>query len=197
VSGPVIIGCCGANLASLGFAFERLGVSIPVVNKPAEIKNASHVILPGVGAAKAAMERLQAAGFADVIPRLSQPVLGICVGMQMLFTGSGEEDTDCLGIIDARVERLPDTRDLPVPEMGWNQVTFEEDCPLLDGIESGSYAYFVHSYAAPPGPYTQAITNYGVDFSAVVKQNNFYGTQFHPERSSAMGSRLLQNFLDL
>lgn len=193
----VIIGCCGANLASLAFAFERLGRDVTVTEDPERVRRASHVILPGVGAARDAMTRLQRAGFVELIPTLEQPVLGICLGMQLLFTASDEEDTPCLDVIRERVRRLPEEPSMPVPEMGWNQVEFESPGALLDGIRSGGYAYFVHSYAAPLGPYTRATADYGGPFSAVVEQGNFHGTQFHPERSSLLGARVLENFLKL
>lgn len=192
-----MIGCCGANLASLRFAFARLGCDIEVSNAPDDLENATHVVLPGVGAAKDAMRRLDEHGLTEVLPTLEVPVLGICLGMQLLFSHSDEEDATCLGIIDARVERLPDKPDLPVPEMGWNQLEISAPSQLLAGIDPGAYAYFVHSYAAPEGPYTEALTEYGCSFSSVVNQGNFYGTQFHPERSSATGARILKNFLEL
>jgi imidazole glycerol-phosphate synthase subunit HisH len=197
VSGPIVIGCCGANLASLGFAFARLGFEIPVTVDPERVVRASHVILPGVGAAKDGMARVTAAGFAEVIPALKQPVLGICVGMQLLFAGSDEEDTTCLGIIDARVRRLDPSGRLPVPEMGWNGLQKSGASRLLDGVPNGGYAYFLHSYAAPVGPYTRATSDYGGAFTAVAEQDNFFGTQFHPERSSALGATVLDNFLKL
>jgi glutamine amidotransferase len=192
----IIIGSSGANLASLGFALRRLGVDAPVTEDPARVTAAKRVILPGVGAAADAMERLQAAGLSELIPELEQPVLGICLGMQLLFNGSEEDDAACLGIIDADVKRLPSLPELPVPEMGWNELENLADSRLLDGIDGG-YAYFVHSYAAPVGPYTRATANYGRDFSAVVQQANFAGTQFHPERSARLGARILKNFLSL
>ncbi len=194
---PVVIGCCGANLASLGFALARLGLEAPVTADPERVEAATHVILPGVGAARNAMERLRAAGLAAVVPRLTQPVLGICVGMQLLFESSEEEDADCLGIIAERVRRLPQPEGLPVPHMGWNELELRGPCGVLDGIGDGAYAYFVHSYAAPVGPYTRAASRYGIEFSAVVEQGNFFGTQFHPERSSEVGTRILDNFLKL
>jgi len=129
------------------------------------------------------------------LPTLTVPVLGICLGMQLMFRHSAEEDTPCLGIIDADIARLPDAPDLPIPEMGWNQVVFDRESPLTQGIVSGSYAYFVHSYAAPLGPWTRATTDYGRPFASIVTQGNFYGTQFHPERSAAIGARILANFL--
>jgi len=193
----VIIPSCGSNLASLQFALERLGADVPLTEDPVRIRAASHVILPGVGAAAPGMERLAAAGLVDLIPTLTQPVLGICLGMQLLFARSEEEDTRCLGVIDATVRRFAASSDLPVPQMGWNELAPVGSSPLLDGVPKGSHAYFVHSYAAPPGDYTRALTTYGVPFSAVVEQGNFYGTQFHPERSSRAGSQILGNFLKI
>jgi glutamine amidotransferase len=193
----VIIGSSGANLASLGFALERLDMKAPVSEDPDRVARAKRVILPGVGAAADAMARLRARGLAEVLPTLTQPVLGICLGMQLLFSESQEDDAECLGIIDADVQRIPDGADLPVPEIGWNELEDIRDCPLLSGIEPGSYAYFVHSYIAPIGPYTRAVAEYGGPFSAVVQQRNFFGTQFHPERSSRVGARILENFLRL
>ena len=193
----VIIPSCGSNLASLQFALERLGVEVPLTEDAARIRAASHVILPGVGAAAPGMERLAAAGLVDLIPTLTQPVLGICLGMQLLFARSEEEQTPCLGVIDAEVRRLPASPDLPVPQMGWNDLEAVGESPLLTGVPSGTYAYFVHSYAAPPGPYTRAVATYGVSFSAVIQQGNFFGTQFHPERSSRGGAQILDNFLNI
>jgi glutamine amidotransferase len=193
----VIIGSCGSNLASLGFALERLGVDAPVTTDPERVRAASHVILPGVGAAGVAMSRLAADGLVDVVPALEQPVLGICLGMQLLFAGSDEDDTQCLGVIDARASRFPQSSELPVPQMGWNRVEPVAACPLLAGVEAGAYAYFIHSYAVPPGPYARAVAHYGVPFSAVIEHGNFFGTQFHPERSSASGARILDNFVKI
>ncbi|HEX5048290.1 MAG TPA: imidazole glycerol phosphate synthase subunit HisH [Gammaproteobacteria bacterium] len=194
---PVIIGSCGANLASLKFALARLGVDAPVVTDAAAVRSASHVILPGVGAARPAMERLAADGLAEVVPALTQPVLGICLGMQLLFAESDEDDTRCLGIVGARVRRLPQGPDLPVPQMGWNRIRPAGSTPLLAGVEDGAYAYFVHSYAAPVGAFTRATADYGGAFTAVIEQGNFFGTQFHPERSSQVGAAILDNFLHI
>ncbi len=191
----IIIGSSGANLASLGFALRRLGCEAPVTEDAERITSARRIILPGVGAAADAMQRLRAAGIDGLIPELEQPVLGICLGMQLLFTRSEEDDAQCLGIISAEIGRLPDAPGLPVPEMGWNELERLEDSPLLSGIDTGGYAYFVHSYAAPVGSYTRAQADYGGYFSAVVQQGNFFGTQFHPERSSSLGSKVLENFL--
>ena len=193
----VIIGSTGANLASLDFALRRLGCAAAVSEDSDTIRQAERVILPGVGAAADAMQRLEAAGIDSLIPELEQPLLGICLGMQLLFERSEEDDAQCLGVIPEEIRRLPDLADLPVPEMGWNSIEKLEPCPLLAGIESGGYAYFVHSYAAPIGPYTRAQADYGGYFSAVVQDRNFFGTQFHPERSSTFGSRILANFLKL
>lgn len=193
----VIIPSCGSNLASLKFALERLGADVPLTEDHGRIRAASHVILPGVGAAAPGMSRLAAAGLVELIPTLEQPVLGICLGMQLLFTRSEEEDTACLGIIDATVARLPGSPDLPVPQMGWNGLEVVADTPLLAGVANGAYAYFVHSYAAPVGDYTAAVTTYGRTFSSVIRQKNFFGTQFHPERSSRLGAQILDNFLKL
>ena len=193
----VIIGCCGANLASLAFALQRLGCDAPISEDPERVRRASHVILPGVGAADDAMSRLDRAGFSELVPRLTQPVLGICLGMQLLFAASAEDDARCLGIIPERVAALPHAPGLPVPHMGWNQLEIGAETTLLRNVASGDYAYFVHSYAAPVGSYTRATADYGVQFSAVVEQDNFFGTQFHPERSSKLGATLLANFLEL
>lgn len=193
----VIIGCCGANLASLEFALARLGVHAAVTEDPERVRRATHVLLPGVGAAKDAMTRLERAGFAELVPSLTQPVLGICLGMQVLFEESAEERTKCLGVLSGRVERLPERSGLPIPQMGWNGIVPTAPTPLLEGIEIGAYAYFVHGYAAPVGAYTRATAEYGVPFSAVIEQGNFFGTQFHPERSSAVGARILANFVKL
>ena len=193
----VVIGSCGSNLASLGFALKRLGVDAPVTEDPERVRRATHVILPGVGAAAPGMARLAAAGLAEIVPTLTQPVLGICLGMQLLFAGSDEDDATCLGVIEARVTRLPQSSDLPVPQMGWNQLELVADSALLAGVERGAFAYFIHSYAAPVGSFTRAVTRYGVPFSAVIEQGNFFGTQFHPERSARVGAQVLENFLKI
>ena len=193
----VVIGSCGSNLASLGFALKRLGVDAPVTEDPERVRRATHVILPGVGAAAPGMARLAAAGLAEIVPTLTQPVLGICLGMQLLFAGSDEDDATCLGVVEARVTRLPQSSDLPVPQMGWNQLELVADSALLAGVERGAFAYFIHSYAAPVGSFTRAVTRYGVPFSAVIEQGNFFGTQFHPERSARVGAQVLENFLKI
>ena len=192
-----IIANGGANIASLRFALDRLGASSQLTADVDELRRASRVILPGVGAAADAMERLHSLGLASVIPMLTQPVLGICLGMQLLFAGSEEGDTACLGIFPARVSRFPDRQGFPVPHMGWNQVVPQPGSPLTRGLVDDAYVYFVHSYAAPVGPWTEAVTDYGGEFSAIVRHANFHGAQFHPERSSRAGQRILANFLAL
>jgi glutamine amidotransferase len=192
-----IIANGGANIASLRFALDRLGASSQLTADVDELRRAPRVILPGVGAAADAMERLHALGLASVIPTLTQPVLGICLGMQLLFEVSEEGDTECLGILPARVTRFPDRQGFPVPHMGWNQVVPQPGSSLTRGLGDDAYVYFVHSYAAPVGPWTEAVTDYGGEFSAIVRHANFHGAQFHPERSSRAGQRLLANFLAL
>jgi len=201
VTDVAIVDNGGANIASLCYALERLGATSRLTADPAELRAAPRVILPGVGAAADAMARLHALGLAEIIPQLTRPVLGICLGMQLLFASSEEgedgSDTECLGLIAERVARFPRREDLPVPHMGWNQLRLVAESPLLAGIGDGEYVYFVHSYAAPPGPWTLAATDYGGEFSAAVRLGNFHGVQFHPERSAGVGSRVLANFLEL
>ena len=193
----VIIDSGGANLASLLFAFERLGAAARVTTNAAEITSAKRVLLPGVGAAGNAMQRLRDSGVATLLPTLKQPVLGICLGMQLLFSHSEEGSTQCLGIVPENVRRLKPAPGLPVPHMGWNQLTRLKDDPILEGIGTDDYVYFVHGYAAPVSAVTLATTDYGVALSAVVRKGNFWGTQFHPERSAGAGARVLANFLRL
>ena len=161
------------------------------------IRGADHVILPGVGAAADAMQRLRDSGLVDVIRGLRQPVLGICLGMQLLADASEEEDVDCLGIIPGVARRLQVAEGFPVPNMGWCPVTRTAGTDLLEGIPDGSYFYFVHSYALPVSDFTLATARHAATFSAVIGRDNFVAAQFHPERSSADGARLLRNFLDV
>jgi imidazole glycerol-phosphate synthase subunit HisH len=193
----VIVASGGANIASLQFALQRLEVAAAVSADARQIRAASHVILPGVGAAADAMSRLRSSQLDAVIPTLQQPVLGICLGMQLLYEASQEGSTPCLGIIPGRASRFPPASTRPVPHMGWNTLDIQRPCALLAGLVDGDYAYFVHSYALPLGPATIAATQYGEPFSACVQWHNFYGAQFHPERSAAVGARLLENFLSI
>jgi glutamine amidotransferase len=190
-----IVASGGANIASLQFALERLQVASVVSADETAIRAASHVILPGVGAAADAMSRLRQSRLDALIPLLRQPVLGICLGMQLLFEASQEGDARCLGIIPGRAARLEPSQDRPVPHMGWNTLEIRHPCSLLAGLDHGDYAYFVHSFALGVNAATVATTDYGTPFSACVQWRNFYGTQFHPERSAAVGARLLRNFL--
>ena len=191
----VIIDSGGANLASLEFALERLGARAHVTSDRQTIAAAPRVILPGVGCAADAMRRLASAGLTQELPRLTQPVLGICLGMQLLYRHSEEGPTDCLGILPDTVARLHPSADRPVPHMGWNQLRPLAADPLLEGWRAGDYVYFVHSYAAPVTASTLAVTDYGASLTAIVRRGNFWGTQFHPERSARAGARVLHNFL--
>lgn len=192
-----IIDSGGANIASLQFAIERLGVPSQLTTNARVIRDATHVILPGVGAAADCMGRLEHAGLVEVILSLQQPFLGICVGMQLLFDSSEEGDVDCLGLLPGRVRRFPQRERLSVPHMGWNQLEIVRPTPLLKEFTEQDYVYYVHSYCAPVDDDTLATTFYGEQFSAVVQRENIFGVQFHPERSAKSGARLLQNFLDL
>jgi glutamine amidotransferase len=197
VTDLVIIDSGGANLASLQFALERLGARTAVTADARTIAAAPRIVLPGVGSAPDAMARLQRSGVAELLPTLRQPVLGICLGMQLLFERSAEGSTRCLGILPGAARRLQAAPGRPVPHMGWNQLTLTRSDPLLEGIVPGEYFYFVHSYALPASELTLAQTQYGEAISAVVRRGNFWGAQFHPERSASAGARLLGNFLRL
>ena len=197
MSDVVIVASGGANIASLQYALQRLDAAAEVSADGGRIRAATHVILPGVGAAADAMSRLRRAQLQQVIPGLTQPVLGICLGMQLLHEESDEGPAACLGIIPGRAARFPDAPGRPVPHMGWNTLQLRRPSALLAGVADQDYAYFVHSYALPVGEATVAASCYGDAFSACVEWNNFYGTQFHPERSAALGARLLRNFLAL
>jgi imidazole glycerol-phosphate synthase subunit HisH len=193
----VIIASGGANIASLQFALERLGAHSVVSADAEQVRQASHVILPGVGAAADAMSRLRRKDLDTLIPSLQQPVLGICLGMQLLFEASDEGHANCLGVIPGRASRFTASTGRPVPHMGWNTLQIERHHALLDGVSQGDYAYFVHSYALSTSAATIASCHYGDSFSACVQWRNFYGAQFHPERSAQVGARLLHNFLRL
>jgi len=186
----------GANIASLQFALSRLGYEgVPTADIPF-IETAAHVILPGVGAASAAMVRLHDRGLDRIIHTLRQPVLGICLGLQLMFDRSDENDTRCLGILEGRARLIEPAPGRPVPHMGWNQVhRTGKSSDLLDGIDEGAYFYFVHSYAVDAGAATIASTCYGKTFTAIAERDNFVATQFHPEKSGPQGQRLLRNFL--
>jgi phosphoribosylformimino-5-aminoimidazole carboxamide ribotide isomerase len=177
----VLVDAGGSNLASVQAAFARLGITAPVVSDWERIQQATHVVLPGVGAAASAMLRLSSFDLVNKIPLLKQPVLGVCVGVQLLFARSEEANTACLSIIDAPVQRLANAPGIRIPHMGWNRVELLNDHhPLCKGL-ADQFAYFVHSFAAPVGAYTLAHCTHGSRFSAIVARDNFMGAQFHPE----------------
>src|SRR5579862_3025412 len=185
----VIIDSGGANLTSLRYAFERLDARAEVSSDGSRIASADRVVLPGVGNAAHAMRRLRDAQLIEVIRTLTQPVLGICLGMHLLFQRSAEGPTACLNVLPCAVESLTVLPGLPVPHMGWNQIRSLRNDPVLEGIKNGDHFYFVHRYAAPVTEHTLASSEYGVTIAAVVRHRNFWGAQFHPERSGAAGSR--------
>jgi glutamine amidotransferase len=192
-----IVDSGGANIASVRFALERLGIASELTADPAVIRSAGRVILPGVGSAQEGMRKLREKNLVEVIRGLTQPVIGFCLGAQLLFESSAEGDTTSLGLIPGRVARLPEAPGLTVPHMGWNILEILRDTPLLHGIARDARLYFVHSFAGPVNEFTLATATHGAPFAAIVQRGNFYGVQFHPERSGAAGAQLLRNFLAL
>ncbi len=194
----VIVAAGGTNYASIVFALERLGKQALVTTDAQQIQSASHVILPGVGTAHQAMLQLENLQLTSVIQRLQQPVLGICLGMQILYDFSEEGKVDCLKIISGNVTALPSKQDFTLPHMGWNTLTIvDQQSPLLKGIAENSYVYYVHGYAASVNSSTSATTQYTNNFTAICQNNNFFGVQFHPERSGKVGAEILKNFIAL
>lgn len=191
----VLVDSGGANIGSVRYALQRLGAEAGLTSAADTIRRADHLILPGVGAAAPAMARLRELGLVEVLRSLTQPVLGVCLGMQLLCTHSDEGDVDCLGLIDAPVRRFRGSDGLRVPHMGWNEVKACRDHPLTTGGAGEGWAYFVHSHAVPVGAATLATCGYGMPFSAAIGQGNFMGVQYHPERSAALGMAVLRNFL--
>jgi len=187
----VDVGC--GNIGSVAIAFERFGLSPLVSGDPETIASADKVILPGVGAAGYAMAQIEARGLNGPLGALKQPVLGICLGMQLLFERSEEDGAECLAIIAGSVRKLRPTPGMPVPHMGWSRLTVNDD---RLGLEDGDYVYFAHSFACDPGPKTAATAEYGREIPAVVRSGNWLGAQFHPERSGEAGARFLRAFLD-
>ncbi len=186
------------NTASVQFALERLGADVVVTSDAAVIAGAERVVLPGVGAAGYAMERMGALGLTDIIKSFQRPLLGLCLGQQLLFAESEENGgATMLGFIPGRVTRMPVRDDLPVPHMGWSKLHGLADDPLLEGVGEGDYAYFVHSYVCPDTEATIACAAYGAEVPAMVRSGNRWGCQFHPERSAKAGARILKNFLEL
>ena len=186
------------NTASVQFALERLGADVVVTSDAAVIADAERVVLPGVGAAGYAMERMGALGLTDSIKSFERPLLGLCLGQQLLFAESEENGgATMLGFIPGRVTRMPVRDDLPVPHMGWSRLRGLADDPILEGVREGDYAYFVHSYVCPDTRATIACADYGAELPAMVRSGNRWGCQFHPERSAKAGARILRNFLEL
>ena len=183
------------NIQSVMNALRRVGVDPVLTDDPVELRNADRVIFPGQGEASHAMEYLQTHGLDQVIKSLTQPVLGICIGQQLMCEHSEEGNVDCLGIFPAQVLRFhPQKHEQKVPHMGWNQLENVQD-PLLEGINEGAFVYFVHSFYVPTTDYTIATTNHILSFSSAMRKGNFMATQFHPEKSGSVGERILTNFL--
>lgn len=188
------------NLRSVADALRRAGAEFTLTADPALLGRADKVILPGVGEASSAMAKLRERGLDTVIPTLTRPVLGICIGMQLMCLSSEEGGAQCMGIFPARVRRLPseapDGSRLKVPHVGWNTIAALRT-PLFEGIDEDTYVYYVHSFAAETCEATATVTRYGRPFSAALARGNFFGTQFHPEKSGAAGARIIRNFLNL
>jgi len=191
----VIIHYNAGNIRSVDFALRRLGVTAEITSDHAKIRSADKVIFPGVGEASSTMRYLREAELDQLIPELSQPVLGICLGMQLMCYYSEENDTACLGILNARVRRFRSDL-LKIPHVGWSRISNLQS-PLFEGIDEGSYVYFVHSYYVEEGNYTIAEANYSKPFSAAAQHKNFFSTQFHPEKSGKTGEQILKNFIRL
>ncbi len=191
----VELGC--ANTASVLFALDRLGAEAKLSSDQAEIKGAKKVILPGVGAAGFAMSRIHELGLYDILRGLDVPLMGVCLGQQLLFDRSTEGSVECLGLIPGEVTQMVASRELVVPHMGWNQLEIKVEDPLNTGLRDGDFAYFVHSYVCPVNQYTLTTATYGHPFAAMVRKDNVWGCQFHPERSSAAGAQILKNFVEL
>jgi glutamine amidotransferase len=191
-----VVNSGGANISSVLHALRRLGAEPEFTSDAVTISEAERVIMPGVGAAGSAMEVLKAHGLDKVIRNLQQPVLGICLGMQLLFESSEEDNAELLGLIPARLERFTERKGLRVPHMGWNAIKNIRQDPLTRSLDN-RWFYFVHSFAAPVGDWTLSASNHGRPFSAIIRHRNFYGAQFHPERSAGAGAGLLKEFLEM
>lgn len=190
----VIINYGAGNIQSIMFAIERLGFKAVLSNNPEEIQAADKVIFPGVGEASSAMKKLKESGLDSLIPTLKQPVLGICLGMQLMCKSSEEGNTKGLDIFDVDVVKF--TSKVKVPQMGWNQI-YDLKSDLFKGIAENEFMYLVHSFYAPNCVESIATTNYELEYASALKKDNFYGTQFHPEKSGAVGEKILENFLKM
>jgi len=197
VSTVALLSYGAGNRASVQFALERLGARVRRVSTAAEVGDAERLILPGVGAAAYAMARLAEMDLVEPIRAFPRPLLGVCLGQQLLFEGSDEGEAEMLGLIPGRVRRMEPGPSRPVPHMGWSRLEVVRDDPLLEGVDGDAWAYFVHGYLCPDGPATLASAEYGGPVPAVVRAGTRWGCQFHPERSSATGARILKNFLEL
>lgn len=193
-----VISYGAGNIASVQFALERLGATVRLTADPIEIAEAERVILPGVGAAGYAMSRMAELNLIEPLRAFERPLLGVCLGQQLLFERSDEgEDVEMLGLVPGTVRRLEPDTPLPVPHMGWSRLTRDRDDPLLEGVADGDYAYFVHGFVCPDGPATLARADYGGPVPAMVRSANRWGCQFHPERSAEAGAVILKNFLEI
>jgi len=188
----VIIDYGAGNVKSVQFALERLGYKALCSNDPEVIRSADKVIFPGVGEAQSAMKEIKKFGLEKLIPELKQPLLGICLGMQLMCVHSEENDTDCLGIFPIEVKKFE--VDLKVPHIGWNQIV-DLKGHLFDQVENASFVYYVHSYYVPENEFSIANTDYGIKYSGAIKKDNFYACQFHPEKSGDIGEQILKNFI--
>ena len=186
----------GANIGSVRYALRRLGVEAMLTTEAEVIRASDRVILPGVSTAAMVMGRLHELGLVETLRTLERPLLGVCVGMQLLFEHSEEDETPCLGLLPGKVAKLADSPHVRVPHMGWNTLQSRTECSLTRGIADGEHAYFVHSYAAPVTQDCITSSEHGQPFAAVVRRGNVAGAQFHPERSAQVGARLLKNFLE-
>lgn len=186
----------GGNITSVSNALDRLSVNYVKGSKPSDFTSVDKIIFPGVGEAKTAMDAIKRATLIPYLNSLEIPFLGICIGLQVLFDHTDERSTDCLGIIQGKLKKF-DSNANKVPQIGWNKVSITADSPLFQGIEDGAYFYFVNSYYASVAPETIATTEYGINFSSAVQKNNFYGVQFHTEKSGDIGEKLLKNFIEL
>ena len=196
-SSIAIVNAGGSNISSLTFALDRIKASYITTNQISQIEDSSHVILPGVGAANDAMDKLKKSNLIEVVRNLKQPTLGICLGMQLLLDHSMENNVNCLSIIEGKCKAFSQQNKCPVPHMGWNNVNFNKPSPLTEDLDNDDYFYFVHSYYVPIANSSIGITDYSESFASIIQKDNFFGTQFHPEKSSDQGSKLLRTFINL